>query len=225
MSHRIEEKEARREARQRAEAEARRVEGRQRLMRHAGYGAIGVSATVLVLLALLLRGTAPTPAPAPVAGAIAPADVGAKAPDFRLTDVVSGQEVSAVSLRGEKTMLFFSEGINCQACMVQAADLERAETLEQEDIQLVSVTNDRPSELAQAAQQYGITTPLLADPTTEMTARYGMLGHGGMGHPTVAGHAFMLLDEDGTVRWHRAYQEMYVEPGQLLEDMKAEVTA
>jgi peroxiredoxin Q/BCP len=225
MSHRLEEKQARRAQRERAEQAALRAQARQRFARRAGYGTVAAIAATLIALSALLGGGSNPPAPATPTGAGTGADVGAKAPDFALTDVVSGKQVTAASLRGSETMLFFSEGVNCQACMVQAADLEKAGTLDKEGIRLVSVTTDQPGDLAQAARQYGITTPLLADPTTAMSSAYGMLGHGGMGHPDTNGHAFMLLDEQGTVRWHRAYQEMYVEPAKLLRDMTAEAKA
>ena len=222
MSHRLEQKQSRRAERLRAEQAAR---ARERLKRRAGYGAIGLIAATLVSLAVLLGGS-DDPGPLAPAGAERPAaaaDVGDQAPEFALTDVVSGEQVTAASLQARKTLLFFSEGVNCQPCMVQAADLEKAGALDAQDIQLVSVTTDQPGDLAEAARQYGITTPLLADPTTEMSSAYGMLGHGGMGHPETDGHAFMLLDEAGEIRWHRAYQEMYVKPAQLLRDMKAEM--
>ena len=224
MSHRLEDKQRRRTERLRAEQAALRAESRHRLARRAGYGAVGLIAMVLVLLAVLLPGgTKPAATHVPAAGAGTGAEIGAKAPDFALTNVVSGRQVTAASLRGRKTLLFFSEGVNCQACMVQVADLEKARTLDKQGIELVSVTTDQPGDLAEAAKQYGISTPLLADPTTAMSSAYGMLGHGGMGHPNTDGHAFMLLDERGTIQWHRAYQEMYVEPGDLLRDMNAEV--
>lgn len=221
MTHRLEQKQARRAERLRAQQAAR---ARERLKRRAGYVAVGLIAATLVSLAVLLGGS-DDPAALPPAAAertAAPAEVGGQAPEFALTDVVSGEQVTAASLQGRKTLLFFSEGVNCQACMVQVADLEKAGTLDEQGIQLVSVTTDQPGDLAQAAGQYGITTPLLADPTAEMSSAYGMLGHGGMGHPETDGHAFMLVDEAGTIRWHRAYQEMYVQPGRLLRDMKAE---
>ena len=223
MSHRAEEKQARREERERAEQDARRIEARLRMRRRAGYGGVGAIGTTLVILAIALGGNT-SESPAPAADGSAPT-VGAIAPAFSLTDAVTGATVSRDSLKGSKTMLFFSEGINCQACMVQAADLEKAGTLSSEGINLVSVTTDPADQLAEAARQYGITTPLLADPTTAMSAAYGMLGHGGMGHPNTAGHAFMLLDEKGRVLWHRAYQEMYVKPKQLISDMRTETTA
>ena len=48
MSHRVEEKEARRAARKRAEVEAARAARSRRRVRHAGYGAVGLIALVLV---------------------------------------------------------------------------------------------------------------------------------------------------------------------------------
>jgi peroxiredoxin len=227
MSHRLDEKQRRRAERLAAEAADRNAERRQQLMRRAGYGVVGVLAATLVTLAVVLGG-GNNPAPAhdmASHGAGSGPAIGATAPDFALTDVANGQQVSAKSLRGRKTMLFFSEGVNCQACMVQATDLEKAGTLSKQGIQLVSVTTDPADQLAQAAQQYGITAPLLADSTTEMSSAYGMLAHGGMGHPTQDGHAFMLIGADGKVLWHKAYQEMYVKPHRLLADMKAEAKA
>lgn len=231
MSHRADQKHAAREARLRAEAQAERTEQRQRLMRRAGYGAVGVIAAVLIVLAITLNsGNSAVPAnhdamPGHSGTTTAAASPGTKAPNFSLTDVISGKPVTAASLPGRKTMLFFSEGVNCQACMVQAADLGNAGILKKQGIDLVSVTTDQPGELAVAAKQYGIKTPLLADPTTEMSSAYGMLGHGGMEHPSQDGHAFMLVDANGKILWHKAYQEMYVKPQQLLRDMAAEAIA
>ena len=228
MSHRLDEKQARREERLRHEAEAHRAEARQRTMRWAGFGVIGVIAVALVTLAVVLGGSGNTKVPASHqmgdSGSTS-AQVGAMAPDFALTDAVSGRQVSLQTLKGRKTMLFFSEGVSCQACLVQAADLQKNAALRKAGIQLVSVTTDQPSDLATAARQYGITTPLLADPTTSMSMAYGMLGHGGMGHATQDGHAFMLLGADGRVLWHQAYQEMYVKPQQLIQDMRKAVRA
>jgi peroxiredoxin len=219
MSHRAEEKESRRAERLRQEEAARHAEARQRLMRRSGFGAVGAIAIVLVAIAVA-GGSGSGAAPADhMAGAAGTAVVGHRAPDFALTDVVSNRLYGLGALKGHKTLLFFSEGVGCQACMVQASDLQRVKALTDRGIDVVSVTTDNPGDLAQAARQYGIRTPLLADPTMSMSKAYGMLGHGGMGHPTQDGHAFMLLDAGGKVLWHQGYQEMYVKPSQLLSDM------
>ena len=219
MSHRVDNKQARRAERLRREEQARRSERRQRTARRAGYSAVALIAAALVTVAVVNGGASgsasvdqmSTSGGGPTAGAIAPA--------FALTDVVSGKRVTLGSLAGHKTLLFFSEGVGCQACMVQAADLQRSTALTADGIKLVSVTTDSRGDLAQAASQYGIRTPMLADPTTTMSAAYGMLAHGGMQHAGEDGHAFMLLDASGRVLWHQAYPQMYVQPSQLLADM------
>jgi peroxiredoxin len=221
MAHRIDKKQAAREARLRAAEEARRDAQREKVVRFAGGGIVAAIAVVLVVMAVALNGNTSS---ASVAGSITSGPVvGRTAPGFTATDVVSRKKVTLASLRGHKTMMFFSEGVGCQACMVQIGDLQKVGDLQKAGIQLVSVTTDQPSDLTSAAQQYGITTPLLADPRTSMSAAYGMLGHGGMQHPTQDGHAFMLLGADGKVLWHHGYEEMYVKPSQLMADMNARV--
>jgi peroxiredoxin len=219
MAHRVDTKQAAREARVRAEAETRCTQRRHRLMRHAGIAMVVGIAAVLIVLAVALNGNSSTA----TAGTTAGPTVGKQAPAFALTDVVAGKQVSPGSLRGHKTLIFFSEGVSCQACMVQIGDLQKCAQFRSSGVRLVSVTTDQPSDLKAAAQQYGITTALLADPTTNMSGAYGMLGHGGMQHPTQDGHAFMLLSADGKVLWHHAYQDMYVSPGQLMGDINARV--
>ena len=145
--------------------------------------------------------------------------LGTVAPNFSLTNVITGKPVTRASIAGHRTLLFFSEGVGCQPCIIQTADLEKSQAFARTGIRLVSITTDPPSALAQAAGQYAIRTPMLADPSTSMSAAYGMLGHGGMQHPTQDGHAFMLLDAKGRVLWHQAYSEMYIDPSQLLADM------
>jgi peroxiredoxin len=144
---------------------------------------------------------------------------GSAAPDFRAYDVVSGRDMTLADLQGKTTLLFFSEGASCQACLVQISDLQSESRLRDEGIQLVSVSTDPPAILSQAAREYGITTPLLSDSSTQMSSAYGMLGRGGMGHPGADGHAFMLLDRDGRIAWQQAYSQMYVEPTDLLAEL------
>ena len=173
-----------------------------------------VTATLAALIAavLLTRG-------GDSAGGGGAAPPGAVAPDFSALDVVSGRTITLGDLEGRKTLLFFSEGAACQACLVQIADLERDRGLRERDVDLVSVSTDSPDVLSAAARQYGITTPMLSDASREMSSDYGMLGRGGMGHPDTDGHAFMLLDRSGRIVWEREYGEMYVRPAELLAEL------
>ena len=213
MSHRIEEKEARRRARiERERAEARRRE-RVRLVKRGLGGALALAViAALVVVAAGQSGGSSASEQAKVATAKG------GAPDFAALDVVSGRTMRLRDLGRKPALLFFSEGASCQACLVQIAELQAAKALRQRGIRLVSVTTDKPDVLREAATQYRITTPLLSDSSTRMSADYGMLGHGGMGHPQTDGHAFALV-KAGRIVWHKAYAEMFVPTKRLMSDL------
>jgi peroxiredoxin Q/BCP len=150
-----------------------------------------------------------TPASAPRSG---------PAPAFSERDVVSGVPLSNGSLRGRNVLLFFSEGVMCQACFQQIQALQaNVGGLKSRRLLLVNVTTDSPDVLRQAAQAYGITTPLVSDEDRDMSNAYDVLGQGM--HPDTAGHTFVLLDRRGQIRWRRDYGVMYVPPGKLFADI------
>ncbi len=140
-------------------------------------------------------------------------------------DVIDGREISSESLRGKKTLLFFSEGVMCQACFVQIRDIEQVGAeLEKKGIGLVSITPDSAKVLRQAIDEYGISTPMIADDDRDMSAAFDTLGRGM--HSDTPGHAFVLVDETGKVVWQRdywldPYRTMYVKPAKLLADLAA----
>lgn len=132
--------------------------------------------------------------------------------------------ISSSTVDDSKTLLFFSEGVMCQACLEQIRDLEQiGAELTERDIQLVSITPDSPSDLEQAVSQYGITTPVISDSDRNMSQAFNTLGKGM--HADTPGHAFVLIDQ-GTVVWYRdywlpPYRTMYVPPKQLLDDISS----
>ena len=147
---------------------------------------------------------------------------GSTVPSFSERDLLNGKQISSQTVYGQKTLLFFSEGVMCQACFQQIQGLQEfGAQLHKRGIQLVSVTPDSSSDLEQAAQQYGITTPLIADDDHSMSEAFNTLGKGM--HSDTPGHAFVLIDK-GKVLWYRdywlpPYREMYVQPKQLLTDI------
>lgn len=150
---------------------------------------------------------------------------GASVPAFEERDLISGETISSESVEGGKTLLFFSEGVMCQACFVQIRDIEQVgDELGRRGIDLISITPDPPDVLRQAIGQYGIGTPMIADDDRDMSAAFDTLGRGM--HPDTPGHAFVLVDERGAVVWHRDYwlepdRTMYVDPERLLADIPA----
>lgn len=193
--------------------------------------ALGVVAVVVGTFVLPDRfEDAGTPAAAPGHGDMGASsegdglDPGSPVPAFAERDVETGRPITSTSLYGKKTLLFFSEGVMCQACFEQIKGLEamRAE-LEARGIELVSITPDPPADLEQAIGQYGIESPMIADADRDMSAVFDTLGRGM--HADTPGHAFALI-ERGKVLWYRDYwlapdQTMFVEPAQILADLPA----
>ena len=142
---------------------------------------------------------------------------------FEEKDVIDGHPISSQTLRGKKTLLFFSEGIMCQACFEQIRDVEEVGAeLVSRGIGLVSITPDSANILREAIDDYGISTPMISDEDRDMSAAFDTLGQGM--HADTPGHAFVLIDETGKVVWQRdywlaPYRTMYVEPAKLLADL------
>lgn len=142
---------------------------------------------------------------------------------FDEREVAGGRAISSRALAGKKTLLFFSEGVMCQACFEQIRDIEAVgDKLAKRGVRLVSITPDSSDVLREAVGQYGIQSPMIADDNRDMSAAFDVLGKGM--HQDTPGHAFILLDETGRVVWARdywlpPYRTMYVEPEKLLADI------
>jgi peroxiredoxin Q/BCP len=147
---------------------------------------------------------------------------GSAVPSFSATNLLTDTPITSKSVYAHKTLLFFSEGVMCQACFEQIQGIQQVgDQLAKRGIQLVSVTPDSTNELQQAAQQYGITTPLISDSSRSVSAAFNTLGKGM--HADSPGHAFALIYH-GKVLWYRDYYlppygTMYVQPNKLLADI------
>jgi peroxiredoxin len=87
--------------------------------------------------------------------------------------------------------------------MEQIVDLQQDPAFQTLGVALVSIATDSPEEQALAAQEYGITTPLLADTDKQVSAAYNVLQWAvPSGEP---GHTFVLVDAAGTVAWIQDY--------------------
>lgn len=145
--------------------------------------------------------------------------IGGAVPAFSEVNVETGRPISSTSVYRHKTLLFFSEGVMCQACFEQIKGLEQMSSqLAERGIQLVSITPDSPAELKQAINQYGIGSAMIADDNRDMSQAFNTLGKGM--HADTPGHAFALID-GGTVRWYHDYwlppdRTMYVDPQKVI---------
>lgn len=175
--------------------------------------AAAIAAAVVLVLALAVGQSKPpgsTPASTRVNSGLAPA--------FSERDVLTGRPITNATLRGHNVLLFFSEGVMCQACFEQIQSLQQhAAQLRSRGLTLVSITTDSPEVLRQAIQEYHITTPMISDQERTMSTTYGALGQGM--HPDTDGHTFILLDPSGHIRWRKDYSTMYIPPNQLLGEI------
>jgi peroxiredoxin len=157
------------------------------------------------------------------ANAAGPIKVGASAPTVVGRDVITGREIRSKDLAGKNVLYYLNEGVMCQACLVQIQALQQhVLQLNGRHLTLVSVTNDDPSTLAQAASDYKITTPLIADTDRTITKSFGVLGGipAGVGmHSDTANHTFILVDRSGKVRFVRDYPKMWVDVNALLKQL------
>lgn len=102
-------------------------------------------------------------------------------------------------------------------------DLQEDGRFQELGVTLLSISPDSTSDWAEQAQELGITTPTLSDADNLVAARYDVLQWAAAtGEP---GHTFVLVDEDGIVRWIRDYGApqngglMYVPPEQLVPEI------
>jgi peroxiredoxin len=153
--------------------------------------------------------------------------IGQIAPDFTLADNAGGQ-VSLADYSGENVLLFFQEGLACEACWTQITSFETdAARLKAAGIDaVVSITQDPAPQITRKVIDMGLTTPVLSDPDLATSKKYRANEYTMMGTST-DGHSFILVGPDGTIKWRADYggapqYTMYVSVDQLLLDLKTD---
>jgi peroxiredoxin len=152
---------------------------------------------------------------------------GEMAPDFTLP-ASTGGEVSLSDYRGRSVLLYFQEGLMCQPCWDQIRDLEQNEAaLTAAGIdEIVSITTDPVDLVARKMADEGMVTPVLSDPTLEVSRAYTTNEYGMMG-VTRNGHSFILVGPDGEITWRADYggapdYVMYLPTESMLADLEQE---
>ncbi len=150
---------------------------------------------------------------------------GQRAPGFTLAASTGGR-VSLSQYRGKSVLLFFQEGLTCQPCWNQIADLEKhpAQLKAAGISNLVSITGDPAGPITQKARDMGLTTPVLSDPGLTVSHAYHATRYTMMGGRD--GHTFILVGPDGKVRWRADYGGppkyiMFLPTAALLADVRA----
>lgn len=170
-----------------------------------------VGGVVVVLLGWAWLGQRSTPA-----GSV---EAGDRAPAFTLTSA-AGQQVSLADYADRNLLIYFSEGIGCDACLTQLADLEAVQDqFDELGVMMLGVMVNPRDAIARDAARFGIRTPILVDGSKAVSKAYDTLGRGM--HADLPAHGFVLIDGQGTVLWRKDYPSMYVGPKELLEELSA----
>jgi peroxiredoxin len=195
--------------------------------------ALVASAAAIAALFAIYLSAAPSEGELPMAGEIdyiTAEPVSGPAPQMRLPSA-DGSTFDLADLRGQSVLLYFQEGLMCQACWTQLRDLENAQAeLKAAGVDtIVNVTTDPADLLARKVKDEGFSTTTISDPTGEVSRDFGALGVGMMG-ANMNGHSFVLIGADGQIQWRADYggaprYTMYVPVPQLLADLSTRTTA
>ena len=140
------------------------------------------------------------------------------APAFTLTDT-AGVTHSLADHRGENVVLYFNEGAGCQSCIVQMGEIEKnADAFAKENITVLPIVMNTREQITRDMKLNGVQTPFLLDDGTVSEA-YGTLGKGM--HEGLPGHSFVLIDTQGQQRWYGEYPSMWLEPEDLLTEVRS----
>jgi len=215
-----------RKARQAAARQAQRRAGRRRKIGVRAAIAAGVAAAVAGLFVIFSNASHSRTSTSAYPYQVGSPGPGQAAPAFTLAASTGGQ-VSLSQYRGKSVLLFFQEGLSCQPCWTQIADLEKhAAQLRAAGIgQVLSITTDPVGAIAQKTRDMGLRTPVLSDPGLAVSRSYGANKYGMMGM-SADGHTFILVGTNGVIRWRADYggapkYTMFLPTTTMLADMKA----
>lgn len=221
----------------RRRAERARAQARHEPRRVSPGTVIGgglAAAVAVVVLFLVYQGSQPEPGGDDAGGSASgyrhvagEPGIGAKAPDFTLTSSTR-EQVSLGDYRGESVLLYFQEGLMCQPCWDQIADLEANQAaLRKAGIdQVLSISHDPAEHLARKVADENLSTPALSDTTQKAIHAYEAHQYGMM-NGTTAGHSFILVGPDGTIQWRADYggapdYTMFLPTEKMLADLAEE---
>lgn len=146
------------------------------------------------------------------------AEAGGAAPGFTLP-ASDGSSFSLSDLSGRNVLLYFNEGVGCDACFYQTVELEKnGAALADAGLTLVPIVVNPMADVQREVARFGIVTPYLVDEDRSVSRDYGVLGTGM--HADLPGHGFVLIDGEGTLRWRADYPSMYVSTSELLGELR-----
>lgn len=123
------------------------------------------------------------------------------APDFTLNDQ-TGAPVSLASYRGRKVVIYFYPAAMTPGCTTQSCDFENSlGSLAAAGYQVLGISKDDVSKLAEFAQRDALTFPLLSDEDLSVHKAYGAWGEKNSYGRIVTGtlRSTFVIDEQGVI--------------------------
>lgn len=184
---------------------------------------------ILVLVASLMVGTAlmfgervPSPTKVTAKKGDYSSLVGKIAPDFSLNDQ-NGKTFKLSDQRGKKVILFFNEGIMCYpACWNQMAALGTDGKLNNSEVVSASIVTDERAQWDSAIKKMPDLAKglILYDTSKNISTEYGVLTLASSMHRgTMPGHTYIIVDEQGVVRYTDDDPSMSVKNDNLIAEI------
>jgi peroxiredoxin len=170
-----------------------------------------VTAGLMTAMAMALVMAMPSPASADDK---VKAKVGEKAPDFELTDVVTGEAVRLSDFRGEKIVVVTFQSMTCPWDSLHADRgyqpilSKLAEEKAEHNVQFLAINSnvtESVEQLASHVQSYPIPYPVLKDPGNQVADIYG-------GRTTPH---FYVIDKEGVLRYNGGFEKAPGSPAQV----------
>lgn len=141
-----------------------------------------------------------------------------EAPPFTLASTAGGN-VSLSDFRGHNVLLYFNEGVGCDACFGQTLELQNdLGEFRAADVTILPIVVNPMSQVKGYLDQWGITIPYLIDGDGAVSKEYGMLGKGM--HANLPGHGFVFVDASGRIRWEKEYPSMYASTSEIMSAIR-----
>ncbi len=214
MAHNRTHTKARPQARRPAATQrARQRRNRRRQPRRLRWGLLAVVAAALAVTAMLVATSRDS-------NRQATRQAARPAPAFSLT-ATDGRSVSLADYTGRNVMLYFSEGVGCDGCWYQMADLEQRQgDLDKLGLTVLPVVVNDPATTRAEMRRFNLRTPFLTDPGGQVARAYQAVGDASAMHATLPGHTFILIDPTGRIAWRGEYPSMFVPTSQLLASIR-----
>jgi peroxiredoxin Q/BCP len=121
-------------------------------------------------------------------------EAGEMAPDFEGA-ASDGSTIKLSALRGQPVVVYFFPKADTPGCTIESKGFrDRFEELGGRNVKVIGVSVDSLEDEKKFAKKYGFPFPIVADPSKEITKKYGVLGTFG-----AAKRVTFLIGPDGKV--------------------------